>query len=347
MAALDYPRDRLLIQVLDDSTDETVQLVARRVASLQADGLRIHHIRRADRVGYKAGALAHGLTKTDDELILILDADSVPQPSLLRELVPVLEDPAVGMVQARWGHVRPPATALERSAAFWIDRHFSIEQFARSRMGHFFHFNGTGGTWRQKAIEDAGGWSADTLAEDLDLSLLAWQKGWRFVYAHDVVVPALLPPDVLALKIQQSRWARGAFQVARKHLPSLWKSATVPRKDIALVTLHLTGYSFPILLLALALLAGPAAWARLELGWFLRLWFVDLPAIGFVVGMLVQAGIAPWRQGRAAGWVELEASSIGLGLALPHSALWSPGPAWPRGRLRAHAQAIRRARLAL
>ncbi len=315
VAALDYPRDRLRIQVLDDSTDDTVQRVAGKVAEYRAQGLHIEQIRRTERTGFKAGALAEGLKQTSDDFILILDADFVPQASLLRELMPYFTDDRIAMVQARWGHARAPSSALERTAAFWIDRHFVIEQFARHRWGHFFHFNGTGGIWRRSAIEDAGGWSADTLAEDLDLSLRAWSKGWRFVYADDVVVPALLPPDVRALRIQQARWAKGAFQVARKHLPTLWRSRRVTRRDATLLSLHLTGYSFPILLLSLALLAGPVAWARTELHWFLRLWLVDLPAVGFVVGLLVQAAFATIRRGRSAGWVEIEASSLGLGLA--------------------------------
>ena len=314
VVALDYPRDKLHIQVLDDSTDRTSALVAARVAEYQRQGVSVSHLQRVDRVGYKAGALAEGLLETDDPFLLLLDADFLPNPTLLREVLPHFADPKVGMVQARWGHIRPPATSLERSAAFWIDRHFAIEQVARSRSGHFFHFNGTGGVWRRSAIDDAGGWAADTLAEDLDLSLRAWQKGWRFVYAHDTIVPALLPPDVRALKIQQGRWSTGAFQVARKHLPALWRSSQ-RKRDVAFITLQVTGYSFPTLLLALALFAAPAAWARPHLGSFWRFTMIDLPATSFVVGLIVQAVISGARRGRQAGWLEFEASSLGLGLA--------------------------------
>jgi cellulose synthase/poly-beta-1,6-N-acetylglucosamine synthase-like glycosyltransferase len=311
VGALDYPRERLDIQLLDDSTDETPGIAARVVAELRASGLSIEHVRRATRDGYKAGALRDGLATADGELLLLLDADFVPPPDLLRRLVPWMSDPNVAMAQARWGRLREPRTLVERCAGYWIERHFEIEQLARSRAGHFFHFNGSGGLWRREAIEDAGGWQSDTVAEDLDLSFRAWRQRWRFVYDHDTEVPAELPADAAALRIQQGRWARGAFQVTRKAWPRLRELPAARRLQL---TLHLSGYTFPVLLFLIALIAGPAAWARerLPLYGFLA---ADLPAYCFLAGLLVQVIYRWLRGGPRAGLLEVEAASLGLGLA--------------------------------
>jgi cellulose synthase/poly-beta-1,6-N-acetylglucosamine synthase-like glycosyltransferase len=308
---LDWPADRLQIQLLDDSTDRTPAIAAPVIAELQQRGLTVSHVRRTDRLGYKAGALRDALPAATGEFVLILDADFVPRPSLLRQLVPWFADPQVAMVQGRWGPLTPPRTVIERSAGFWIDRHFAIEQLARSRSGQFFHFNGSGGIWRRDVIAASGGWTADTLAEDLDLSFRAWQHGWKFVFDADAIVPAEIPPNAAALRIQQARWARGAFQVARKAIPRLGAAAWRDRVTIAL---HLTGYSFPILMLALALTAGPVAWARPAypvLGFFAA----DLPMAGFFVGLVAQAGWQAWKSGWRRGWLELEAAAIGIGMA--------------------------------
>lgn len=308
---LDWPADALQIQLLDDSTDRTPALAAPVVARLEARGLAITHLQRAVRHGYKAGALHEALPSATGEFILILDADFVPEPTLLHQLTPWFADPRVAMVQGRWGRLTPPASLIERAAGFWIDRHFDIEQLARSRSGQFFHFNGSGGMWRRAAIDDAGGWSADTLAEDLDLSFRAWQRGWAFVFDNAATVPAEIPSNAAALRVQQARWSRGAFQVARKAIPRLMHSTW--RNKVA-VSLHLTGYSFPILMLVLALTAGPAAWAR-QYHPLLGLFAVDLPIIGFLAGMVVQAAWQCARSGFARGWLEIEASAIGIGMA--------------------------------
>ncbi|MEO7360455.1 MAG: glycosyltransferase family 2 protein [Gemmatimonadaceae bacterium] len=311
VGSLDWPANLLEIQLLDDSTDRTPDIAAPVVERLRARGLTVSHIQRTVREGYKAGALRDGLQSATGEFILILDADFVPESALLHQLTPWFADPRMAMAQGRWGRLTAPASLIERSAGFWIDRHFAIEQLARSRSGQFFHFNGSGGMWRRSAIDDAGGWSADTLAEDLDLSFRAWQRGWKFIFDCNAVVPAEIPSNVAALRIQQTRWARGAFQVARKAIPRLTHASW---RDRISVSLHLTGYSFPIIMLALALLSGPVAWARRYHPVF---GFVagDLPMIAFVVGIVAQAGLQAVRSGVRAGWLEIEAAAVGIGLA--------------------------------
>jgi cellulose synthase/poly-beta-1,6-N-acetylglucosamine synthase-like glycosyltransferase len=224
VAALDYPRDRLEIQVLDDSTDDTTPLIAERVEALRGRGYRIQHLRRADRTGFKAGALAEGLAAAAGEFLALFDADFVPPPDFLLRTIHYFADPAVGMVQARWGHLNRADSLLTRAQALMLDGHFLIEQVARSRGGVFFNFNGSAGVWRKRTIAEAGGWQSDTLAEDLDLSYRAQLRGWRFIYAGDVVVPAELPATMASLKAQHRRWAQGSIQTAMKLLPTLLRS---------------------------------------------------------------------------------------------------------------------------
>lgn len=308
---LDWPLDRLEIQLLDDSTDRTPEIAAPVVRNLQAKGLSVSHIRRTVREGYKAGALSVALPLVTGDFILILDADFVPERNLLQQLIPWFSDPKIAMVQGQWGRLAPPSTLIERSAGYWIDRHFAIEQLARSRSGQFFHFNGSGGVWRRTAIDAAGGWTADTLAEDLDLSFRAWQRGWKFIFDFEAVVPAEVPSNVAALRVQQARWSRGAFQVARKAIPKLSRASW---RDRISVSLQLTGYSFPILMLALALTSGLVAWARTfhpVLGFFAA----DLPMAIFLAALVIQAGLQTVRHGLGRAWLEIEAASIGIGMA--------------------------------
>ena len=311
VSQLDWPVDCFEIQLLDDSTDGTPEIAAPIIERLRAAGLSVSHVRRSSRDGYKAGALRDALPAVTGDFILILDADFVPGPQLLRRLIPWFSDPTVAMVQGRWRRLSEPCSLIERSAGFWIDRHFEIEQLARSRSKQFYHFNGSGGIWRRTAIDDAGGWSADTLAEDLDLSFRAWQRGWNFVFDFDADVPAEVPASAVAMRVQQARWATGAFQMARKAIPRL-NGASL--RDRILISFHLTGYTFPILMLALGLTAGPAAWARRYhpvLGFFA----VDLPMIGFFVGLAAQSLWQAWRAGPRRGWLEIEAAAIGIGMA--------------------------------
>jgi cellulose synthase/poly-beta-1,6-N-acetylglucosamine synthase-like glycosyltransferase len=261
-AAIDYPAALLHIQVLDDSTDDTLTLAAARVAHHSARGLHISHVRRPNREGYKAGALRHGLDHTDGEFIAIFDADFVPEPDFLRRTIPhFYPDARVGVVQTRWGHLNADESLLTRLQAFGLDAHFLIEQVGRTAGGHFINFNGTGGVWRRACITDAGGWQADTLTEDLDLSYRAQLRNWRFVYLPGVVAPAELPAAMDALKSQQFRWTKGAAETARKHLGAVFRSPqSLGTKLHALF--HLLNSSVYVVIMLMALLSVPLVFIR-------------------------------------------------------------------------------------
>ncbi|MGZ3426711.1 MAG: cellulose synthase family protein, partial [Polyangia bacterium] len=216
---LEYPRDKLEIQVLDDSTDETQAICRAKVEELQRSGLDIHYIHRVDRTGFKAGALENGLVTGRGEFVMVFDADFLPPPDIIERTVHFFTNPKVGMVQVRWDHVNRDYSRLTELQAMMLDGHFVIEHTARHRSGRFFNFNGTAGIWRVASIADAGGWSHDTLTEDMDLSYRAQLKGWEFIYLKDVVSPAELPVEMNAFKSQQFRWAKGSIQVAKKLLP--------------------------------------------------------------------------------------------------------------------------------
>jgi cellulose synthase/poly-beta-1,6-N-acetylglucosamine synthase-like glycosyltransferase len=258
-AALDWPRDRLEIQVLDDSTDETRALCAAEVGRWRAAGIDAVHLHREDRRGWKAGALEAGRAVARGELVLVLDADFVPAPDFLRRTVGHFSDPEVVLVQARWGHLNRERSLLTRLQALLLDGHFAVEQAGRAASGACFNFNGTAGLWRARAIEAAGGWHADTLTEDLDLSYRAALRGGRFVYAADVVAPAELPADLRAFKAQQHRWAKGSAECAVKLLPAVARSGWSWRKRLE-AAFHLT-HNLPYLLTLVLLLAGGACLA--------------------------------------------------------------------------------------
>ncbi len=222
---IQYPRHLLDIQVLDDSDDTTRQLIDTIVEKKRKQGYSIHVIRRLSRMGYKAGALQHGLSSAKGEWILIFDADFIPQPNILEKALLYLCDSKLGMVQFCWDHVNRNFSLLTRIQALFLDGHFHIEHFARNRSGRFFNFNGTAGMWRKRCITDSGGWQYDTLTEDMDLSYRAQMKGWKFLYLPDIKVPAELPIELSAFKSQQHRWAKGGIQTARKILPSLFRSS--------------------------------------------------------------------------------------------------------------------------
>ena len=255
VAALDWPRDRLHVQVLDDSTDDTLDIAQDAVERAAAAGLAITHETRADRTGFKAGALAEGLRRSNAPFVAIFDADFLPPADFLRRAMgTLLADDRVGMVQARWTHINRDDTLLTRAQAVLLDGHFIMEHGARFRSGRFFNFNGTAGIWRRQAIADAGGWSHDTLVEDLDLSYRSQLAGWRFVYRQDIEVPAELPDDARAFKSQQHRWAKGSIQAARKLLPTIWRSdVSMARKLEA--TFHLSNnLAYPLMVVLLFLL---------------------------------------------------------------------------------------------
>jgi len=255
VTAFDYPRDRLEIQILDDSADDTTEIVASLAARLRARGLDVVHLHRTVRTGFKAGALAEGLTVARGEFIAIFDADFVPPPGFLTETLPYFE-PEVAVVQARWGHLNRSFSVLTVAQSLGIDGHFGVEQAARARSGLFLNFNGTGGIWRRAAILDAGGWAYDTVTEDLDLSYRAQLRGWRIVYRPDIVCPAELPVLVTGFKSQQRRWAKGSIQTALKLLPAVLatrRSRWVKYQAFV----HLTYYVIHPLMLLSALLTIP------------------------------------------------------------------------------------------
>lgn len=256
VAALDYPRHLLEIQVLDDSTDETRSIVAELVTRYRAKGLDINHIHRTNRVGYKAGALREGLKVSKGELIAIFDADFTPTKDFLLRTVPFFDDSRVGMVQTRWGHINRDYSLLTQAQAIGIDGHFGVEQGARAWSGLLLNFNGTGGIWRRQTIDDSGGWLERTLTEDLDLSYRAQLKGWKMVYLPEVVCPAELPVLLHGFKTQQRRWAKGSIQTAKHLLPDIWRSQ-LPLFTKVQASLHLTHYMVHPLMLSVVLLSVP------------------------------------------------------------------------------------------
>lgn len=256
VSALDYPRELLQIQVLDDSTDDTCALAQKTADELKVQGFNIEVIHRSDRTGYKAGALEGGLKNCEGEFILILDADFLPEPDMLLKTVHYFTDPKVGMIQTRWGHINRTYSLLTRVQAMFLDGHLLLEQTARSRSGRFFNFNGTAGLWRRSCIESSGGWQHDTLTEDLDLSYRAQLKGWKFVFLPDLVTPAELPVDMNGFKSQQHRWTKGSIQTCKKILPSVWRSDLPLRIKIE-ATAHLTSNFAYLLLIFLCVLLNP------------------------------------------------------------------------------------------
>lgn len=254
VAAFDWPADRLQIQILDDSTDDTSQIIASSIALHQQNGIDITQHRRTDRKGYKAGALRAGLAEARGEFIAIFDADFVPPPDFLQRTISAFDDPSVGCVQARWGHLNPNVSRLTQAQALGIDGHFVVEQRARSELGALLNFNGTAGLWRRSCMDEAGGWQEDTLTEDLDLSYRAQLRGWRIAFLPEVVIPAEIPVSVDAFKRQQFRWAKGSMQTAKKLFPTLLLSSE-PLWRKALGFAHLTGYAVhPLMLLNLLFL---------------------------------------------------------------------------------------------
>jgi cellulose synthase/poly-beta-1,6-N-acetylglucosamine synthase-like glycosyltransferase len=257
VSRLDYPKDKLEIQMLDDSTDETQAVAKAEVEKLVRAGFNAKYLHRTDRTGFKAGALDAGLRVAEGEYIFILDADFLPTPDILQKTIHYFTDPGVGMIQTRWGHINVNYSLLTRVQAMFLDGHLLLEQTARSRSGRFFNFNGTAGVWRKSTIIDAGGWEHDTLTEDLDLSYRAQLKGWRFKFLPFLVTPAELPVDMNGFKSQQHRWTKGSVQTCKKILPRIWKS-DFPFWIKAEATVHLTSNFAYLLLVLLCVLIHPA-----------------------------------------------------------------------------------------
>lgn len=259
VARLDYPKDKMEIQVLDDSTDETQDRLKSICDRMAEEGFDIRHIHRENREGYKAGALQEGMEQCKGSYIAIFDADFVPNPDFLQKTIPWFQNESTGVVQTRWLHLNQDFSLLTRIQAFAIDVHFTVEQSGRNTSGYFINFNGTAGVWRKQCIVDAGGWSADTLTEDLDLSYRAQLKGWKFKYLQEVGTPAELPAEINGYKSQQFRWNKGGAETAKKMIPQLLKSASLPGQKLHGI-MHLLNSSVYICILAAALLSVPMLW---------------------------------------------------------------------------------------
>ena len=272
---IDYPRDRLEIQVLDDSIDETRGIAELAVRRFAAQGIDIKYYHRTDRVGYKAGALEAGLKVARGEFVGIFDADFIPTPDFLMTLMPHFSAPTIGMVQARWGHINQDYSLLTKIQAILLDGHFVLEHGGRNRGGRFFNFNGTAGVWRREAIIDAGGWQHDTLTEDLDLSYRAQLRGWKFVFVPTLIAPAEVPVEMNAFKSQQHRWAKGSIQTCRKLLPRILRS-DLPLGVKIEAFFHLTAnFNYPLMCI-LSILMFPSMVIRYNMGWYEML-LIDVP----------------------------------------------------------------------
>ncbi|HEX6890617.1 MAG TPA: cellulose synthase family protein [Chryseolinea sp.] len=301
VASLDYPKNRLEIQILDDSTDETSEIILKKIASVRPLGLNIKFIHREDRSGFKAGALTHGLKVASGEFIAIFDADFLPAPDFLKNTIKHFSDPEVGVVQTRWTHLNGDYSLLTKLQAFALDAHFSIEQSARNSVGSFMNFNGTAGIWRKECIESSGGWSFDTLTEDLDLSYRAQLKGWKFKYLQDITTPAELPVVMQAVKSQQFRWSKGAAETGRKLFGTVLQSDISPGKKI-LAFFHLFNSSVFIVVFIAALLSVPVLYIKdrhPDAGWMVNLsviFFIGFLSIALFYWIATkQFNHNPWR----------------------------------------------------
>jgi len=290
---VDYPREKLQIQVLDDSTDETVKLAERTVEKYLQAGFDIEYVHRSDRTGFKAGALENGIKTAKGELLAIFDADFVPKPDCLRKLVNYFTDPMVGCAQMRWSHINGDYNLLTRLQTIMLDGHFVVEQTTRNRTGGFFNFNGTAGIWRRRAIALSGGWQHDTLTEDTDLSFRAQLMGWKFVYLLDEEAPAEIPVEINAFKAQQRRWAKGVMQVGIKLYPRIWR-ARLPLRVRLEMFFRLTGnISYPLMIIA-SFLQFPLLLVRYNQP-FYHLMIIDLPLLFFSsISVFLFYGTAVW-----------------------------------------------------
>ena len=270
IARLEYPKSKLEIQVLDDSTDDSVGETAAKIAELRKSGLDIQHIRRENREGFKAGALKEGLKIAKGEFIAIFDADFLPDADWLKKTVPYFKDAEIGVVQTRWGHINRDYSTLTRIQAFALDAHFTLEQVGRNAKGHFINFNGTAGIWRKQCILDAGNWEGDTLTEDLDLSYRAQLKNWKFKYLEDVETPAELPVVISAARSQQFRWNKGGAENFRKTVLSVIKARNIPLKTKFHGVMHLLNSSMFLCVFLVAILSIPMLYIKNtfgHLGW--------------------------------------------------------------------------------
>jgi cellulose synthase/poly-beta-1,6-N-acetylglucosamine synthase-like glycosyltransferase len=319
VARIDYPRDRLEIQVLDDSTDETQGIAELAVRRHTLQGLDIKYLHRSDRTGYKAGALEAGMKVARGEFIAIFDADFIPPADFLQRTIHHFTDAKVGMVQARWSHINSDYSLLTRIQAILLDGHFVLEHGGRNRAGHFFNFNGTAGVWRRATIDDAGGWQHDTLTEDLDLSYRAQLEGWKFHFLPDVLTPAEVPVEMNAFKTQQHRWAKGSIQTCRKLLPRILRS-NQPFGVKAEAFFHLTANFNYVLMVVLSILMFPSMVIRYNMGWYEML-LIDVPLFLAATMSVANFYMVCQREVHKEQWVTRIKylpilMSIGIGLAV-------------------------------
>ena len=316
---IDYPRELLEIQVLDDSTDETREIAELAVRRAAAQGVDIHYMHRTDRNGYKAGALDEGMKVAKGEFIAIFDADFSPGPEFLMRTIHHFTDAKVAMVQTRWGHINEDYSLLTKIQAILLDAHFVLEHGGRNRSGCFFNFNGTAGIWRRSAIADAGGWQHDTLTEDLDLSYRAQLRGWQFVFMQDHVAPAELPVEMNAFKSQQHRWAKGSIQTFLKLMPTILHS-NAPRRVKAEAFFHLSAnFNYP-LMCVLSVLMAPSMVIRYNMGWYEML-LIDIPLFFAATASVANFYMVCQRELYPQTWTERLRylpflMSIGIGLAV-------------------------------
>lgn len=287
IAAMDYPKEKLEIQVLDDSTDESFVETAKHIANLRKTGLDIQHLSRENREGFKAGALKEGLKTAKGEFIAIFDADFLPKSDWLQKTIPYFKDEAIGVVQTRWGHLNRDYSLLTRVQAFALDAHFTLEQVGRNSKGHFINFNGTAGVWRKKCILDAGNWEGDTLTEDLDLSYRAQLKNWKFKYLEEVETPAELPVVISAARSQQFRWNKGGAENFQKMARRVFRNTDISLKTKLHSFLHLLNSTMFLNILIVAILSIPMLYikneyAHLKLYFFVMSFFVISTLIFFI-----------------------------------------------------------------
>jgi cellulose synthase/poly-beta-1,6-N-acetylglucosamine synthase-like glycosyltransferase len=325
VAELDYPKELIQIQMLDDSTDETVEISQQQVAWLQERGFDAEFIHRVDRTGYKAGALENGMKTAKGDYIFILDADFLPHKDVLHKLVHFFTDEKVALVQSRWGHVNKEYNLLTKIQAMFLDGHLVVEQTARSRAGKYLNFNGTAGLWRKQAIVDAGGWEHDTLTEDLDLSYRAQMKGWQFIFLLDVETPAELPVDMDGFKSQQHRWAKGAVQTCKKLYHRIWR-ADIPLHLKIESSAHLTANFAYLLLIFLCFLVFPDLSEAQHKGpqdaWsVLRVFLLDIPIFIMTTGSVCMFYlVAQWGLDPQGWWKKIiylpALLALGVGMAI-------------------------------
>ncbi|TDU70961.1 cellulose synthase/poly-beta-1,6-N-acetylglucosamine synthase-like glycosyltransferase [Prosthecobacter fusiformis] len=301
ISALDYPKDRLQIQFLDDSTDETAQACEQYARDLSQQGFDVEYRHRTNRTGFKAGALDAAMATVKGEFICIFDADFQPAPDYLKQTIHYFTDPKVGIVQARWGHSNLKFSLLTRLQGILLDGHLMMEQTSRSRQGEFCNFNGTAGLWRRNVIDEAGGWKHDTLTEDLDLSYRAQLLGWRFIYLNDVIVPAELPPDMDGFKSQQHRWTKGSVQVCKKVLSRVWRSDEPFMKKVE-ATAHLTSNFANLLTLGTLVLLYPVDFIPVN-SWQKAV-FVDLPVFLFATVAVIAFYLTAQGAQTRWGWLK-------------------------------------------